>query len=123
MDPHSLYAAFAQITDGRHKRGLRYPLAVLLSLIVLAKLSGETTLSGVVDWTRHRQAWIVTTFHLPHRRCPCFSTYTYALGKLSAEEVTTALAQAFCRAEAQRRVLHGGQAASNHIVPAPPHPR
>lgn len=43
IDPHSLYAAFEQITDGRHKRGVRYPLAVLLSLIVLAKLSGETT--------------------------------------------------------------------------------
>lgn len=45
IDPHSLYVAFEQITDGRHKRGLRYPLAVLLSLIVLAKLSGETTLA------------------------------------------------------------------------------
>jgi predicted transposase YbfD/YdcC len=70
---------------------------------VLAKLSGETTLSGVVDWSRHRRQWIVTTFHLAHGRCPCFSTYTYALSKLSAEEVTTILAQAFCRAEAQRR--------------------
>ncbi len=101
--PHSLYAAFEQITDGRHKRGLRYPLAVLLTLLVLAKLSGETTLSGVVDWTRHRQHWIVATFRLAHGRCPCFSTYTYALKKLSAEEVTTVLAQAFCRAEAERR--------------------
>jgi hypothetical protein len=30
IDPHSLYTAFVQITDGSHKRGLRYPLAVLL---------------------------------------------------------------------------------------------
>jgi len=30
LDPHSLYAAFEQITDGRHKRGRRYPLADLL---------------------------------------------------------------------------------------------
>lgn len=103
IDPHALYATFEQIRDGRYKRGVRYPLAVLLSLIVLAKLSGETTLNGVVEWARHRQVWLAATFHLAQPRCPCFSTYTYALGKLSAEEVTTVLAQAFCRAEAQRR--------------------
>ncbi len=56
IDAHSLYATFEQIRDGRHKRGLRYPLAVLLTLIVLAKLSGENTLNGLVEWARHRQA-------------------------------------------------------------------
>jgi predicted transposase YbfD/YdcC len=124
IGPYSLYAAFEQISDGRHKRGRRYPLAVLLSLIVLAKLSGETTLSGVVDWSRHRQQWIVTTFHLAHGRCPCFSTYTYALRKLSAEEITPILAQTFCRAEAQQRCgeepsrLHfqGGRASKTHLA-------
>lgn len=124
IDPHALYAAFAQITDGRKKRGLRYPLAVLLSLIVLAKLSGETSLSGVVEWARHRQAWLAATFHWAVPRCPCFSTYTYALGKLSAEEVTSVLAQAFCRAEARRRCgaeparLHfqGGRASKAHLA-------
>jgi predicted transposase YbfD/YdcC len=124
IDPHSLHAAFAQITDGRHKRGLRYPLAVLLSLIVLAKLSGETTLSGVVEWARHRQAWLAATFHLKEPRCPCFSTYTYALSKLSAEEVTSVLAQVLCRAEARRRCgsepsrLHGqgGRAGKAHLA-------
>ena len=88
---------------GGKKRGLRYPLALLLTLIVLAKLSGETTLSGVVDWAWHRRQWLGETFYLPHQRCPCFSTYTYALSKLSAEEVTAILAQAFCRVEAQSR--------------------
>jgi len=98
-----LYATFEQIRDGRYKRGWRYPLAVLLSLMVLAKLSGETTLNGVVEWARHRQVWLAAPFHLAQPRCPCFSTDTSAVGKRAAEEVTTVLAQAFCRAEAQRR--------------------
>ena len=52
IEMHSLYATFAQIKDGRKKRGVRYRLALLLTLIVLAKLAGEVTLSGVVDWVR-----------------------------------------------------------------------
>ena len=37
IDAHGLYVAFEQIPDGRKKRGVRYPLALLLTLIVLAK--------------------------------------------------------------------------------------
>lgn len=47
-DAHLLYAAFEQLPDGRRKRGVRYSLALLLTLIVLAKLTGEVTMSGVV---------------------------------------------------------------------------
>ncbi len=58
LDPASLYAVFAEIPDGRDRRGKRYSLALLLSLIVLAKLAGETTLSGVAQWTRLRAQWL-----------------------------------------------------------------
>jgi hypothetical protein len=34
VDAHSLYAAFEKITDGRCKRGIRYPVALILTLIV-----------------------------------------------------------------------------------------
>ena len=49
IDPASLYCAFEQVTDGRKKKGKRYPLPLLLSLVLLGKLAGETTINGIVD--------------------------------------------------------------------------
>ena len=44
VDAFSVYRAFEQIQDGRHKRGVRYSSALILTLIVLAKLAGMTRL-------------------------------------------------------------------------------
>lgn len=49
--------AFEQIRDHRHKRGLRYPLAVILSLVVLGKLAGMTSLAGIAEWVCLRADW------------------------------------------------------------------
>jgi len=56
IDPASLYCAFEQVTDGRQKRGKRYPLLLLLTLLLLGKLAGETTVNGIVEWVKERQA-------------------------------------------------------------------
>ncbi len=53
--PASVYQAFEQVKDGRNARGKRYPLAVLLTVLLLGKLAGETTISGVVDWVAERE--------------------------------------------------------------------
>lgn len=47
--PDSLYHAFEQVKDGRRARGKRYPLALILTLLVLGKLAGETTILGVIE--------------------------------------------------------------------------
>lgn len=52
IDAWSVYRAFEQVQDARAKRGVRYSLALLLTLIVLAKLAGMTTLAGIADWVR-----------------------------------------------------------------------
>ena len=52
IDPASLYSAFAQVTDGRKKKGKRYPLPLLLTVLMLGKLAGETTVNGIVDSCR-----------------------------------------------------------------------
>ena len=36
-----VYAACEKITDGRCKRGIRYPVALILTLIVLARVDGR----------------------------------------------------------------------------------
>jgi len=43
----SLYAMFLKLRDKRKQKGKRYPLAMLLVLMVLAKLGGEDKPSGL----------------------------------------------------------------------------
>ena len=102
IDAHSLYATFEQIQDGRCKRGIRYPLALLLSLIVLAKLAGMDNMNGVVEWVRHRGVWLNALFGTTYRRWPCFSTYVYALGKLDPQVATFLLSSALLRLQAEQ---------------------
>jgi len=54
----SVYRALEQIADGRHKRGVRKSLALILTLIVLAKLAGMTSLTGIAEWVRLRAGWL-----------------------------------------------------------------
>ena len=54
MDVLSVYRAFEQIQDGRHKQGIRYSSTLILTLIVLAKLAGMTSLAGIAEWVRLR---------------------------------------------------------------------
>jgi len=49
IDPASLYCAFEQVTDGRKKKGKRSPLPRLVTLLMLGKLAGETSVNGIVD--------------------------------------------------------------------------
>jgi DDE_Tnp_1-associated len=50
-----LHHAFELVKDGRKAKGKRYPLALLLTLILLGKLSGEKQTNGIVDWIKERQ--------------------------------------------------------------------
>ena len=52
FEVNSLYAALLNVTDRRHARGKRYSLATILTLSVLAKLSGEDTPEWLADWVK-----------------------------------------------------------------------
>lgn len=58
VHPHSLYQALEQIKDGRKRRGKRYPLALIFTLLLLGKLAGETTILEVIEWVKWRQQWL-----------------------------------------------------------------
>jgi predicted transposase YbfD/YdcC len=124
IDPYSLYVNFQQIPDGRKKRGVRYSLALLLTLILLAKLTGEVSMSGVVDWVRLRQAWLGEVLGLQLKRWPCFSTYTYALSKLDAQQCAQIISSGLTRLETSRRceqeparlLTQGGAQESRHVA-------
>lgn len=78
-DLHSLFAFFTRVTDPRHARGKQYPLALLLVLIVLAKLCGENTPTGIADWVTYRIEELSEMNLLPKKKGPCHMTYRRVL--------------------------------------------
>ena len=62
----SVYGTLEQVSDGRHKRGVRYSVALVLTLILLAKLAGMTTPLAIAEWVRLRADWLRSV--LPTRR-------------------------------------------------------
>ena len=99
IDPASLYRAFEQVIDGRKKKGKRYPLPFLLTLLMLGKLAGETSVNGIVDWIKERQGWLRGQLHWP-KRFPTNSTYSEALARCDAQEIVTVIANALLKARA-----------------------
>lgn len=75
FDLGSFYEQAECLADPRDSRGQRYALALLLSLIVLAKLCGEDTPTGIADWVRWRCTGLVQAFQLVRQTMPSHSTF------------------------------------------------
>src|SRR5258708_24434235 len=99
IDPASLYRAFEHVTDGRKKKGKRYPLPLLLTLLMLGKLAGETSVNGIMDWIKERQAWLRCHLDWP-KRFPTNSTYSEALARCDAQQIVTVVANVMLKARA-----------------------
>lgn len=85
-----LEARLNQLTDSRDKRGKIYPLGMILTMIILAKLSGEDKPSGITEWIRLRCDVFVKVFGCKHKRMPCLNTIRTVLEEvISLEEVET----------------------------------
>ena len=54
FDLDALYACLQTIPDHRHRRGVRYPLASLLMIGVLAKLAGQDSSRAMAHWAQLR---------------------------------------------------------------------
>ena len=88
IDALSLYRAFEQVSNHRQKRWVRYPLAVILSLVVLGKLGGMTSLAGIAERVRVRADWLKGVLPLTRASRPCAATYGNVLRTVEAEELT-----------------------------------
>ena len=71
----SLYQALQHVPDGRCKRGRRYEAALVLTLLLVAKLAGEQSIAGIAEWVRQRKELLGQW--LPLKRAPCANTYRY----------------------------------------------
>ncbi|MBI1293678.1 hypothetical protein GC175_01820 [bacterium] len=87
----SLYEILRQVPDHRDDRGKRYEAALVLVLLLLAKLGGEQTMSGIAEWARLRQEWLAGL--LPLKTLPCANTYTYVLIHIDMSELNEAVRQ------------------------------
>lgn len=100
---HSLYEALQGLADPRRGQGKRYSLALVLCLIILAKLAGQTTLSGATEWVRHRRVALVERFGLTRSTMPCQMTYCNVLALVDGTHFDAILSAFFARWEAQSR--------------------
>jgi predicted transposase YbfD/YdcC len=87
-----IYQALQAITDHRCKRGRRYELAVVLTVMLLAKLAGEHTGTGIAEWVRLRIDWLKSV--LPLRGGPCANTYRYICEQIDFAELLATITAA-----------------------------
>src|SRR3989442_13057764 len=87
IDALSIYRAFEQIEEGRNKRGVRYSVALILTLIVLAKLAGMTTPAAIAEWVRLRASWLSQVLPCTRQSFPCAATYSNVLRAVEASQV------------------------------------
>jgi predicted transposase YbfD/YdcC len=75
FDVGSLYSYFQEMKDTRKRRGIRYSLVTILVMMVMAKLCGEDTPSGIADWVKHRSEQFIEMLKLKRKTMPHHSTY------------------------------------------------
>jgi hypothetical protein len=74
MDALSVYGAMEHIQDGRHKRGVRYSVALIFTLSLLAKGAGMTTPRAIAQWVRLRAGWLRQVLPITRQSFPCAAT-------------------------------------------------
>jgi predicted transposase YbfD/YdcC len=75
IDLGSLFSYLQRVHDKRKPKGLRYPLATILVLIILAKLCGQDKPSGIAEWAQNRRQLLAEALKLKRERMPHHSTY------------------------------------------------
>src|SRR3954469_20757177 len=81
FDVGSLYEHLENLTDRRDPKGVRYPLAVALVFVILAKLAGEQEPRGIAQWVEWRKELLREALGLERDTVPHPITYSRILGK------------------------------------------
>jgi predicted transposase YbfD/YdcC len=102
IDPASLYKELEKVKDRRGKKGKRYSLALILTLILLGKLAGETTIDAIIDWINFRKNDLKKLLNWP-KRFPSNKTYSRALACCDDKEVVELLAGVIAKARGREK--------------------
>src|SRR5258708_12632384 len=84
FDLDALYACLQTIPDHRDRRGVRYPLASLLMIGVLAKLAVQDSSLGMAHWAELRAGDMVQWSNPTRPRMPPSRPVTPSLGHHAA---------------------------------------
>lgn len=122
FDEGSVYAYLQTIPDVRKRRGIRYHLSILLLLVILAKLGGQDTPSGIADWVKNRRAWLFEVLPLRYARLPHHSTYRRILEAYASEleRVLTPFLVRLSEAQAYQVIVIDGKTLRGTITPEEP---
>jgi DDE_Tnp_1-associated len=82
FDVGSLYGQFEKLKDSRNSKGMRFKLETIMVMIVMAKISGEDTPSGIAEWVKHRAEQFIEILQLKRKTMPHHSTYRRILGEV-----------------------------------------
>jgi len=106
---HALAERLSTLRDKRKRRGVRYPLAVLLTIAVLAKLAGQTHIEPMADWARLRAAELAELFGLSRASMPHQSTWSRVLAEaVDVEQFERLVGGFFASALATQEVRERG---------------
>jgi DDE_Tnp_1-associated/Transposase DDE domain len=104
LDLAAVYAHFQTLPDLRKRRGIRYPLAVLLTIAVLAKLAGYSQARAIADWAQLRAAALATVFGLPRATMPHPTTWSRVFAHAVAVEALDTVVRSLRLADADATV-------------------
>jgi predicted transposase YbfD/YdcC len=102
ISPASLYREFEKVKDGRGKKGRRFPLPFILTLIMLGKMAGQKKISGIIDWIKEREVPLRKLLNWP-KDFPVHSTYDDVLAKCDEQDLIKAIESVIRKARATEK--------------------
>lgn len=89
----SLVEVLEQIPDPRGKQGIRHPLSAILSLAVVAMMSGCKSYEAIVQFGHDKGFALAQALGFRRGKTPCKSTYSVLFRALDIETVEAALSR------------------------------
>src|SRR5271170_2370252 len=91
--PLALIDALSQVPDPRDPRGVRHPLPAMLSLAVLAMMTGVKSLCGIAQFGRDRGAALAHALGFRRGKTPAVSSFSELFRALDIEAFEAALSR------------------------------
>jgi DDE_Tnp_1-associated/Transposase DDE domain len=91
--PLTLLDVLAHIPDPRDPRGLRHPLSAILSLAVLAMLTGVKSYTGIAQFGRDKGTALAHALGFRRGKTPCTSTFSELFRVLDIDAFEAALSR------------------------------
>ena len=103
----SIASVFAEMTDQRKSKGVRYQFHSLLILLILGKLCLQDTPSEIADWVSNRSDLLKEKLNLNWKRMPSVSTWQRLLRQnIEAAAFDKKVGEYFHSLSCEERVLY-----------------